>query len=134
MFLAGAVHRDIRDANCKVLGLNEFYATVATRLGVTPDEAVILDHTYSYWFWLHRGQFSSANEEKDLAELRRMVRQFYRVPSVRLFWEASPMAKPMLDPTFVHFVEDTLAEGGDSSRAFVDMEDVFRKLDALEQA
>jgi len=52
MFLNGAIHREIREANIKVLGLDSFYEEIAQRLGVTADEAAILDHTYSYWFWL----------------------------------------------------------------------------------
>lgn len=132
MMLSGAIHSDIRNANIKVLGLDSFYEEVAQRLEVTPDEAAILDHTYCYWFWLHWGQFSSTNEEKDLDELRRMVLQFYAVPSVRMFWDASPTAKPMLDPIFVAFVEETLEETAGKPRAFVDMDRVQEGLEAQE--
>lgn len=115
-FLQAATNRELRIANTKALGLDDYYETIAKEIGVTADEASILDHCYSYWFWLHWGQFTSTTEKKDLDELGNMVRAFYTLPSVRISWDRSPTVKPLLDPPFVKFVEDILRDWDKSAQ------------------
>ena len=108
-FLKAAASPEIRAANTKAWKMEGFYEEVGKELGVTADEACILDHCHGYWFWLHWGQFTSTTEERDLEELRSMVRKFYAAPNVRLFWEKSPVVKSLLDQPFVDFVDEVLA-------------------------
>lgn len=89
-------------------GLTEHYQQQAQQLGISPDDASRADWGNAYWFWLHWGQFSSTYEHKDRQELENVITTFYRIPGVRNFWETSPLAKPLLDPAFVEFVDRIL--------------------------
>ena len=88
--------------------MEDFYKQVGAQLGITSDEASVLENCNAYWFWLHWGQFTSTTEERDLAELRNMVRKFYTAPCVRIFWDTSLIIKPMMDAPFVEFVDELL--------------------------
>lgn len=109
-FLTAASNPDVRIANTKAWGLQGLYEEMGEEYGLTADEAGVLDHCHSYWFYLHWGQFTSTTEERDLQELRHMIKNFYTIPWVRASWERSPAVKPLLDAPFVEFVEEILQE------------------------
>jgi hypothetical protein len=50
-----------------------------------------------------------------MAELTNLVSTFYQIPAVRYSWDHSPYAKPILDPEFVEFVDNTLSIASKSS-------------------
>jgi hypothetical protein len=94
-------------------GLTEDYERMARTLGVSESEASKVDFTNVYYFWLHWGQFASTHDEKDREEIRHLISTFYRSPGMKLSWETSPIAQPLLDPEFVDFVNGVLADDGD---------------------
>ena len=48
------------------------------------------------------------HEVADLDELKNLISKFYNLPGVRKSWETSPLAKPIIDPKFVAFVDQIL--------------------------
>ena len=109
-FLQATTCSEMRAANNKAWGMEAFYEQVGEQLEITADEASMLENCNAYWFWLHWGQFTSTTEKRDLAELKHMVRKFYTAPCVRVFWDTSPIIKPMMDAPFVEFVDELLRE------------------------
>ena len=104
---------------------------VARRFELTQAEATQLQATTLYWFWLHWGQWNTSNEEKDIAELKHMIRRFYTLPQVRMIWEGH---RGWLDANFESFVNEILAEAdadGSDADASMDIDALSRKLDAL---
>ena len=91
-------------------GVEAYYRGYAETIGVSVEEAARVDWWHLYYFWLHWGQYASSTTEEDLRELANVVRAFYSAPAVDYSWRHSPFARPMLDPTFVAFVEKVLAE------------------------
>ncbi len=77
---------------------------------MSSDEAASFDWAMLYWFWLHWGQYASTTKASDVEELRNLISIFYSNPGVRLCWENSPWAKPVLEKDFVNFVDEILIE------------------------
>ncbi len=63
------------------------------------------------------GTPASTTSQDDIDELRNLVDGFYRNPGIRISWEKSPFAKPLLDAKFVKFVDDILATDPGSKEA-----------------
>ncbi len=86
------------------------YEAFAANFGITLEQAARIDSQNQYYFWLHWGQFASSQAATDREELRNLVQGFYRVPHVKYSWEHGPYAKLLLEPRFVKFIDETLAE------------------------
>ena len=91
--------------------LVRYYERLGEAFSLSSKEAARLEFSNQYWFWLHWGQFASANDPKDLDELAHLIKGFYVLPAVRYCWDHSPIGKPLLDPDFVAFVDRALAGG-----------------------
>ena len=113
-FLQATTCSEMRAANNKAWGMETFYEQVGEQLEITADEASMLENCNAYWFWLHWGQYASTTKASDVEELRNLISIFYSNPGVRLCWDNSPWAKPVLEKDFVNFVEEILV---DSERA-----------------
>ena len=110
--LAIATNDQLLETAAAAYGFSSYYDRYGEAFSLSPKEAARLDFMNQYWFWLHWGQYSSVNDPKDLAELAHLITGFYALPAVRYSWDHSPVAKPMLDPGFVAFVDKALAKRG----------------------
>lgn len=108
--LAMAANDDLRNSVNKVMGGDKYIAEMAAHLGVSEADMSRTESANVHWFWLHWGQYASTTNEGDLAELRNLIAGFYSNAGVRVSWEQSPYARPILDPDFVSFVDQILAE------------------------
>ena len=110
MMLASAADSGFRENLTKGLQLSDYYNEIASNLNMSSDEAASFDWAMLYWFWLHWGQYASTTKESDVEELRNVISGFYRNPGVRVCWEKSPWARPVLEKDFVNFVDEILAQ------------------------
>ena len=110
MMLASAADSGLRENLTKGLQLSDYYDEIASNLNMSSDEAASFDWAMLYWFWLHWGQYASTTKESDVEELRNVISGFYRNPGVRVCWEKSPWARPVLEKDFVNFVDEILAQ------------------------
>jgi hypothetical protein len=93
-----------------------YYRAYAAEFGTTVEQAICTDSQNQYYFWLHWGQFASLKTTADEEELRNVARGFYSVPYVRYSWDTSPYAKTLLEPRFIDFIDQILAETPDVPR------------------
>ena len=110
MMLASAADSGLRENLTKGLQLSDYYNEIASNLNMSSDEAASFDWAMLYWFWLRWGQYASTTKESDVEELRNVISGFYRNPGVRVCWEKSPWARPVLEKDFVNFVDEILAQ------------------------
>lgn len=75
-WLSSAHDPDFRRNNMVVGGDNPLMEEIATRLGITEEEATQLESVAQHWFWLHWGQWSTTMEERDLDELKAMIQLY----------------------------------------------------------
>jgi len=117
IMLTHVANDELRMDLLKDYGVMEHYQRLANDLGVSVEAASRADWNNACWFWLHWGQYSSAQNDRDVAELTHLIDTFYRTPGMRRSWETCPWAKPILDPGFVAFVDSILAKDapGDQS-------------------
>ena len=132
-WLEAAHDPDFRRNAMAFSGRSEFVEEIARRLEVTELEATQLEASAHYWFWLHWGQWSTTMEERDLAEVKAMVQNYYTLPQVRMVWESH---RGWMTPEFEAFVDAAIAEV-DEGRApqrssQVSFEELTRKLDELQ--
>ena len=106
MTLAGDI--ELGSAMAKTYGLEENYAVMAAHFDISVEDAMRADFHNAYYFWLHWGQYSSTNDKGDLEELVHVLRS-YSTASLNYSWNHSLFAKPSLDPKYVSFVDDVLA-------------------------
>jgi len=108
MFQTLAGDADLGNAVVRTYGLESYYEEMAAQFGVSTEDAMRSDFHNAYYFWLHWGQFSSTTDENDLDELAHVIHS-YSTPALNYSWTNSIWAKPALDPKFVEFVDDVLA-------------------------
>ena len=96
-------------------GLGDYCATYGAKFGIEPREAARIDFIHQYFFWLHWGQYASTNDAQSVAELEHLVRAYYAIPAVKHSWTQSPLARPLLDPCFVAFVDEVLTRPPETS-------------------
>ena len=104
---------DLLTAWTKSDGSWEPMGELAEELGVTVAEAGKIIWGCQYWWWLHWGQYASSTSDEDMSELKNLVNTFYRMPFMLACWELSPSGKPVLDPSFVAFVDSVLVQEGE---------------------
>ena len=92
-----------------------FIEGYVAEFGVSQEQAASVDAQNQYYFWLHWGQYASTKTSADLEELRNLVAGYYSVPYVNYSWRNSPYAKSLLEPRFVAFVDEILAQSGGAS-------------------
>lgn len=117
MMLAMVTNDEAREGIIKGSETEPYYEAYAQTFGITVQNAGRGDYANLYYFWLHWGQFASSHTARDFRELRNLVNTFYRVPAVRYSWDHSPWAKPLLEPEFVAFVDEVLAESHEAGSA-----------------
>jgi hypothetical protein len=110
ILIAMATDDALRSSVNKTQVVDSYFSELATKFGISVDEAQRVDIYASYWFWTHWGQYASSTTAEDMRELKNLVNTFYRSPFMLACWELSPIAKPILDPKFVTFVDSVLAE------------------------
>jgi hypothetical protein len=110
MALAMANNRDLVASVAKSTGSDGYYREFGERFGLSVEEAGEADSWNAYWFWLHWGQYRSANDPSDVEEIANIIKTFCPTPSVWLSWNNSPHAKAIFEPEFVRFVERTVRE------------------------
>ncbi|MAX07914.1 hypothetical protein OAL54_01495 [Gammaproteobacteria bacterium] len=110
IMLATALDRNFVETLTKGLKLSDYYEKIGAELSMSSDEAASFDWAMLYWFWLHWGQYASTTKASDVEELRNLISIFYSNPGVRLCWDNSPWAKPVLEKDFVNFVEEILVD------------------------
>ena len=108
MMMAMATDEKLRVTWIKALGGDEIYQGVATSLGLTNDEASIVDMSYLFWIWLHWGQYNSTMTEFDKVELQAMIKNFYSQEPLRTCLKKSPY-NYTLDPEFLQFINDSIS-------------------------
>ena len=109
MYMAQVNNSELRSVNHKAND-SSYLQEIADDLGITKEEAGILDSSNGYWFWLHWGQFSSTHNESDIAELKNLISGFYTTRPVYICWTKSPWHRPLLDPEFVKFVDEIIEQ------------------------
>ena len=110
MLLAMSTDDALRSSVNKAMNSEAYINELSNRLGISADEAERVEMYASYWFWLHWSQYASSTSAKDISELKNLVNTFYRFPFMEACWELSPAGKQILDPDFVAFVDNVLAE------------------------
>ena len=85
------------------------FQAVADRLGLSFREAQKVTFQCQSWWWLHWGQWASITTEKDMAELRHLVSEFYSVPPISVVWTEDESVQ-LLDSEFIEFVNDAVLE------------------------
>jgi hypothetical protein len=105
----------LRGSVMRGFGMEAYAESYANALGLSVDDARRLQYYAPYWFWLRWGQFASSTSERDVAELRNLAGAFYTLPAMRYSWDNSPVVKPLLEPAFVAFVGQVLADADSES-------------------
>jgi hypothetical protein len=113
MLMASTLNSDLSKAMAKGLKAQDYYTEIAPKLDLSVEEAAQFDWAMAYYFWLHWGQYASTTKESDIQELEKLVAAFYTHPSVRLCWEKGPWVKPLLEDSFVNFVDEILTRHQD---------------------
>lgn len=82
---------------------------IADRLSLSSREAQKVMFQVQSWCWLHWGQWASITTEKDMAELKHLVSEFYSVPPISVVWTEDNNTR-LLDSEFIKFVNDAVLE------------------------
>lgn len=102
----------LRATSIRNWGLEPYYRELADRLGVSVDEATLVEWNNGYYFWMWWGQFASTHEQRDREELAHVIAGMASTPGMMDSWENSPLIKPLLDDAFVKFVDEVLKPAG----------------------
>ncbi len=109
IILATATNDDLRLSQMKNWGLENYYANLSDKLGVSAAEASRNEWANAYYFWTYWGQWRSTHGKHDLAELEHIIPLLFSMPGVRHTWDKSPLGKVLMDEGFVLFVDEILA-------------------------
>ena len=100
---------ELRDAWIRASGSAGNFQVIADKLGLSLREAQKVTFQVQSWCWLHWGQWASITTEKDMAELKHLVSEFYSVPPISVIWTEDESTR-LLDPEFIEFVNDAVLE------------------------
>ncbi|MGH0031796.1 MAG: hypothetical protein ACQGVC_18565 [Myxococcota bacterium] len=84
--------------------------TLEERFGLTTEEAEHVWNGACAWTFLHWAQFRSMKTPEDERELHNLIAAFYSREPMRTYWNDIPYSKQILDPDFVAWVDQVLAE------------------------
>ena len=98
---------ELSDAWIRAAGGVGNFQVIADRLGLSFREAQKVTFQCQSWWWLHWGQWASITTEKDIAELKHLVSEFYSVPPISVVWAEDENTR-LLDPEFTKFVNDAV--------------------------
>ena len=101
----------LMDAWVRAEGSVDNIELLAEKLGLSLEEAIAVESQCQGWWWVHWANWASITTEKDMAELRHLVSEFYSVPPMSVAWAHSRNAR-LLDPGFQTFVNGILREKG----------------------
>ena len=107
---------ELSDAWIRAAGMVDNIQAVADRLGLSHREAQKVTFQCHSWWWLHWGQWASITTEKDMAELKHLISEFYSAPPISVVW-ADDESVQLLDSEFIEFVNDAILE---KQRASID--------------
>ena len=107
--LAMCTNDELRTGQVRQWGLEEYYETLAEKLGITSVEASRREWGDSLFFWMYWAQWSATNDPNDLQVLKHIIKSLF-IHGTRRTWDTSPMGKALLDERFVQFVDEALAE------------------------
>ena len=110
MALAVCSDDQLRWSQMQNWGLEDHYQALGAKTGVTAIEASRVDWANGYYFWMYWGQFASTHGTKDRDEIANVLRGLLTLPGMRTTWETSPLARPLLEPDFVAFVDEILEQ------------------------
>lgn len=108
IILATASNDALRVGQMKDWGLEGYYESRASELGIDIVEASRNDWANAVYFWMYWGQWVSSHEQRDLTELEHILIKIFSISGVRHTWDVSPLGKAFLDEEFVQFVDDIL--------------------------
>ena len=108
IIIATASNDALRVGQMKNWGLEGYYESQASELGIDVVEASRNEWANAAYFWMYWGQWVSSHEQRDLAELEHVIIKIFGIPGVRHTWDVSPLGKPLLDEEFVQFVDEIL--------------------------
>lgn len=103
---AGEYRRAWTKANA---GSDSRIGDLATRLGLTADEADLVWYAGCAWTYVHWAQFRSMKTRNDGRELKNLVTAFYSRPPMSVLWEHDELIRAVLDPEFVAWIDGVLA-------------------------
>jgi hypothetical protein len=100
---------ELSDAWIRAEGSGGNFQAIADQLGLNFREAQKVTFQCQSWWWLHWGQWASITTEKDMAELKHLVSEFYSVPPISVVW-AEDASVQLMDPDFIEFVNNAVLE------------------------
>ena len=100
---------ELSDAWIRAAGNAGSYQAIADKLGLSFREAQKVTFQCQNWWWLHWGQWASITTEKDMAELKHLVSEFYSVPPISVVWTEDDSVQ-LLDSEFIEFVNNAVLE------------------------
>ena len=91
-------------------GLEKYYESLGQELGIPTEQAIAVEWSNAYYFWMYWGQYTSTTSAQDLRELEHVLEVFSQVPGMKKTWDESPVVKPLLEPGFVAFVDQIMSK------------------------
>jgi hypothetical protein len=103
-------HPEIGGAWRKATGaeFRDLDETLATKLGLTVDEAASVRQIGTNWLWTHWAQYRSHKTKEDDAELRQIVGVFYASPPMSVLIE-QPLIRAAIDAEFLTWIDSVIA-------------------------
>jgi hypothetical protein len=91
-------------------GYTQVHADLSVELGISIDEAMLVQISGSDWVWLHWAQFRSVKTKEDEVELRNIITTWYGENPMKALI-SHPTMRLFFDVDFIEFVDDILANG-----------------------
>ena len=108
ILIATASNDALRVGQMKNWGLEGYYESLASDLGIDPIEASRNEWANAAYFWMYWGQWVASHEERDLTELEHIITNIFGLAGMRHTWDVSPLGKVIMDQDFVQFVDGVL--------------------------
>ena len=96
----------LMDAWVRAEGSVDQFQSLAEKLGLGLQEAIVVESQCQGWWWIHWAQWASITTERDMAELKHLVSEFYSVPPMSIAWKESRNSR-LLDLEFQAFINET---------------------------
>jgi hypothetical protein len=91
-------------------GFTQIQADLSVELGISIDEAMLVQIQAGDWVWLHWAQFRSVKTKEDEAELRNIIAVWYGENPMKALI-SHPAMRTYFDIDFIEYVDDILANG-----------------------
>ena len=103
---------ELRVAWVKAFQGDSAYQSLAEHVGLTTEEAFLVDMYLIHWVYVHWPQHYSALTDYDRKELDTLIGNFYSTPPITEFLKRSPYRNTM-DPKFLEYIEKIVASGSE---------------------